>query len=358
MPMESDSCLPHGPARPPARYGLHIEPESCKANGPFPAQSSVLDEEMLLGSVLPDHDIRQPEACRFYSRGDADVYRVESRGSVFYLKVYRPEYRPAHVESEGQLVADLAGLGVPVVRPVPLRAGGYARTVDAPEGPRTMLLFEQAPVGAVSEPDPAFCRSLGAAVAALHSAMDRLTGRYDLPAIDESSFDELLPYAEPLLDAADYGFLRTVADRVRPHLARLDRKPPDYGLCHLDLVLSNIRIDPNGRIVFFDFGTAGRGWRAYELAVLEIALRRPGEDTPGACWDALQAGYASERPLPGGLADRLPLMLLARTIGLVGGNAATLPLRLGTQPFEQGIMARAVARVRQIAAELSLPNGG
>ncbi|UCG42082.1 MAG: phosphotransferase [candidate division WOR-3 bacterium] len=315
----------------------------------FPAQSSVLDEEVLLSRVVKLYDVPQPTGCSFYCRGDADVYRIHTRGRFYYLKVYRPEYSPAHVESEGRLVTDLARCGVPVVPPVPLAAGGFAHAVDAPEGTRSMLLLEQAPHGTVSELDEAFSERLGASLARLHAVADRLTNDYRLPATDATTFDSLLPYAQTVLGDDDYHLLRTVADRIRPKLAGLADKPPDHGLCHCDLVRSNIRVREDGEIVFFDFGGAGFCWRAYELAVARSMLEQAVDRNAVQCWDALLAGYARVRPAPVGLSEAMPYMLLTRNIGWVAGNAATLPLRLGRQQFEQGVMAKAVGRVREIA---------
>jgi Ser/Thr protein kinase RdoA (MazF antagonist) len=316
----------------------------------FPVQSSVLDEEVLLSRVVKLYDVPQPTGCSFYCRGDADVYRIRTRGRFYYLKVYRPEYSPAHVESEGRLVTDLARCGVSVVPPVPLAAGGFAHAVDAPEGTRSMLLLEEAPPGTITELDEAFCVRLGASLARLHAVADRLTDGYQLPATEATTFDSLLPYAQMVLDDDDYHLLRTVADRIRPRLAGLADTPPDYGLCHCDLVRSNVRIRDHGEPVFFDFGGAGFCWRAYELAVVRNTLEQAVDRNVVQCWDALLAGYARVRPAPVGLSETMPYMLLTRNISWVAGNAATLPLRLGRQPFEQGVMAKAIGRVREIAA--------
>ena len=99
-------------------------------------------------------------------------------------------------------------------------------------------------------------------------------------------------------------------------------------------------------------GRAGRAWRSYELAVLYSTLQRSLGDSFTPQWDVLLRGYSSIRPLPTDLKTSLPRMLLVRIISWVGGNAATLPLRLGTQPFEQDVMAKAVARARKLAAAL------
>lgn len=311
----------------------------------------MLDEKALLARVVGLYDIPSPEGCSFYCRGDADIYEVRADESRYYLKVYRPEYRLAQVESEGRLVADLAAAGVPVVEPVGLKAGGFALAVQAAEGIRSMLLHRRAPDGRIAGPDLAVCRSLGKAVARLHDALDALAGEYDLPAFDSMTFDELLPYAETVFSDEDHRFLRATAERIRPRLAAMPDRPPDFGICHSDLVLSNIRLRDD-EVVFFDFGTAGRTWRAYELVVLECSVPVPEEDGRQPLRDALLDGYASVRPLPSHLAESRPWLQLARTLSWLGGNAATLPLRLGSQPLEEEIFTKTIARVRELANNL------
>jgi len=338
------------------RYGLESAGENAGGDRTgFPVQSSVLDELALLSRVVSGYSIPPVEACRFLTRGDADIYRVTTKGARFYLKIYRPPDTLAHAEAEGQLVTDLAAGGAPVVRAIPRTVGGYACEVQAVEGPRPILLFEEAPSTQVSELGEQVCEALGRAIAGLHEALDALKGDYALPAADtDRLLDERLPYARDFLPAADYAYLEAIGERLRVHVAAWPRERPAYGLCHADLVLSNVRLAADGGITFYDFGDACYIWRSFELAVIRLSIGRRAPERFGQLWDALLSGYSAVRALPAEFDAQLPWMLIRRQLGFISGNAASLPLRLGTQPFESDIFDWALSSIRNAAAELGL----
>lgn len=338
------------------RYGLSIpadDPHGDRSG--FPVQSSVLDEEALLTRTVSGYAIPPAEACRFLTRGAGDVYRVTTAGPRFYLKVYRPPHTLANAEAEGRLTADLADGGAAVVRAVPRGDGGYACEVQALEGPRPMLLFEEAPSAPVSEIDEQVCGAFGQALARLHEALDALGEDYELPSFDcEELVGEMLPYARDLMPAEDYSFLEAVGARLREQVALWPREGPDYGLCHADLVLSNVLYDTDSGITFYDFGNALHAWRSLELAVPHLSIGRREPERFEPLWAALLSGYSAVRPLPAELDAQLPWVLIARQLGFITGNAASLSLRLGTQPFEGDIFDWPLASIREIADQLGL----
>ena len=119
------------------RYGLA---ESNRGNFEdrvsFPSQSSVLDEEALFHRVVPQYNLPTPTDCRFFERGDSDVYQIRTVGPTFYLKIYRPPHPTVRAEAEGRLVTKLLRHGASVVPAVPRRDGAFATELAASEGPR------------------------------------------------------------------------------------------------------------------------------------------------------------------------------------------------------------------------------
>jgi Ser/Thr protein kinase RdoA (MazF antagonist) len=143
-----------------------------------------------------------------------------------------------------------------------------------------------------------------------------------------------------------------VVDWIRPQLSEIPREPPGWGICHADLVLSNVRAAAeSGGVSLFDFGSVSRTYRGYDLAVVHWSLGHRDPARRPERWAALLEGYASIRPLPDRLEDRLPTFLALRELAFLGGNAATLPLRLGTEPFESSFMHDGFDRIRSILAE-------
>jgi Ser/Thr protein kinase RdoA (MazF antagonist) len=129
-------------------------------------------------------------------------------------------------------------------------------------------------------------------------------------------------------------------------LKKQPRNTLDFGLCHADLVISNVRLTDEGEIALFDFGNAMVIWRAFELAVVYWSLANRFENIQDKLWGAFLQGYELNRALPEAFYDNLYAMLVLRQIGFLGGNCATLPLRLGTEPFESGFIAKGIERLR------------
>jgi Ser/Thr protein kinase RdoA (MazF antagonist) len=321
----------------------------------FPAQSSVLEERALREHLIREHQLPDTVTCRFASRGDADLYRVEKGSSRFYLKIYRPPRTAAATEAEVLLLEHLAGEGIPVARALRRCNGRFAHLLQAPEGDRAALLFETAPgqpLQLTGDLDRA--RAFGALVARLHAAADRAPPLPDLERLDAAEIlDRIWPAVDVHLDDSQRQALAGVTEEVRRRLVRLPGSPPDHGPCHADLVASNVHVDGEGRMTFLDFGAAAYTWRAYELGVCDWMLQRDArrQGPHPAVRDALLEGYASSRLLPTGVPGELPTLYLCRQMAFLGGNAATLPLRLGTGPFEGDFIQTGVDLILRTARE-------
>ena len=169
------------------RFGLTADQDLKLRGDPFPAQSSVLDEQALT-AMLEDYRIPPVVSCRFLTRGDADIYRVKTKGGNHYLKVYRPPARRTRVEAEASFVAALSAAGVAVVKPVLREDGHYGCEARALEGMRPMLLFEEAPAPLAPELDWPLLGKIGSALARLHEAADDMKTDCGIGAMDCKAF--------------------------------------------------------------------------------------------------------------------------------------------------------------------------
>ena len=319
----------------------------------FPAQSSVLDESALRDRIVSTYEIGPVESCRFLERGDADIYRVETGGADYYLKVSRPPRTAAEAESEARFVSRLAESGVPVVRAARRPDATYASQVLASEGLRPILLFEEAPPPLPKEITAKRMAALGRTVARVHEVADAEDKSYDLPTFDlETAVAERVPHIRRFANEEDQRFMEPVVEWIRSRLVEIPREPPDWGICHADLVLSNVRAGPESdSVTLFDFGSLSRTYRGYDLAVVFWSLGHRDPARHAERWTALLDGYASIRSLPDRLEEHLPAFLALRELAFLGGNAATIPLRLGTEPFESSFMHDGFDRIRSILAE-------
>lgn len=335
------------------RYGLNRDWHPRGAGPFFPAQSSVLDEEALLSLVLPDYAIPPPDSCRFLTRGAADIYRIEAAAANFYLKIYRPPQSLQQTEAEARYVTALAASDIPVVKPIPRRDGQFAFQVSAPEGTRPMLLFEEAPPPLPTPLDETLLAQIGEQLAKVHAASDAFNADFGTPEmVSDAYLEERVYYASRYLSDRDAAYLGDVSRRLGHILRGLSRETPGFGLCHADLVLSNVRITAGGTIVFFDFENASKTWRLFDLACIYWSLGHRSQDRRDQLWTGLLAGYESIRPLPEAWSTQLIYMLILRQISFLGGNCATLPLRLGREPLESGFMEAQMKRLGRLV-ELS-----
>jgi Ser/Thr protein kinase RdoA (MazF antagonist) len=316
--------------------------------GPFPAQSSVLDERALLDQVVNEYALPSaPLTCRFLTRGDSDVYRVTcENGARFYLKIRRPPVTREFCEAEAMLVEALSRAALPVVRPAPLKDGRYSIWLNASEGERPTLMFEEAPSPLRDMLD---FRQLGALLARVHEASDAIEN--DLPDIDVASF---ATKAQNIIDSAvlPSGEAEIALRAVENLVARLEsfpRSKPDYGICHGDLACCNLRIDAGGQLWLFDFGHARRSWRGLELAnVWRKTLGDNSADQRAANWQEFLAGYASVRALPVNLDEFISLEEMAGKLYIMSYICGPLTLRRGVEPMESNDFQSDVERLRRL----------
>lgn len=318
----------------------------------FPAQSSVLDQQALLNQILPEYDLPELTNCRFLDRGAADIYRVHTVTDAYYLKIYRPPQSLAQTEAEAQLVQTLIAAGLPIVPARPRKTGVFAAQATASEGLRPMLLFAEAPPPLPQELSPKLLQQIGRLTARLHQTLDGLPAQVDIPRLEPARFlNEKRSAIAPFLDPVEQVELGEMIDRLG---SWLDQQQPqaDFGMCHADLVMSNVRLSSERGVTPMDFGNVMHTFRGLELAVVNWALESRGPALQSQLWDAFLSGYTAVRTLPDLLLGNLPAMLALRQISFLGSNCAHLPLRLGTHPFEQGFLQRELSRLRTYFAQI------
>ena len=103
--------------------------------------------------------------------------------------------------------------------------------------------------------------------------------------------------------------------KIAGELAAYGTKPDRYGLIHADLVPENLLVDGN-RVRVIDFDDAGFGWHLFELATSLYFIT--GDSIYPAARESLIRGYRTEREMPDGALERLPLFLAVRGTTYLG----------------------------------------
>ena len=224
----------------------------------------------------------------------ASVFRVVRPGQlVRYVKIGQDK-AAAPLRQEITRTAWLAaqGITVPGILRVSNQPDSYAVLMHAMPG---------TPADASRLPAPQLIAALAKALAALHA----------LP-LNSCPFDETLSVrlaraakavADDEVETAEFE-PRNADTTPQALLARLNSQPPaeDQVIVHGDATLSNLMIDADGNVGFIDCGSAGRGDRYLDLAVLaaDIAEQHGTEAATafardyGIIWDAAKAQFYAD----------------------------------------------------------------
>jgi Ser/Thr protein kinase RdoA (MazF antagonist) len=324
----------------------------------FPIHHCILDADALGAHVAEAFEVGAVDDCRFWRSFINDVYRLDAGGRRCWLRVHPAGWR-TRVETEGEVEAilALAAAGGAAARPTRRRDGAYVSELDAPEGPRSAVLFEHAPGADLSflgKDGVANARRYGAASARLHDACDAVAAfpvrSFDLDFIVTRPAAVLTPY----LDPDDRDELARLTERLSAILHAAEGELTT-GFCHGDLNCQNLHFA--GEVATaIDFDCCAFGWRAFELAGFARGvayLAKPG-DAADALITAQIQGYRGHRPIaPADLAV-LPAMLLAQRLWVVALHLDGAA-RWGAINFDRPYATRALAWLRAWAPTLDRP---
>jgi len=229
-------------------------------------------------------------------------FRLTDRtGRWFFARLYEEQDR-AGALAELSLLGELSRAGVP--------------TVSALVGPNGQVLseYEHKPFAIFSwlpgellcqaRVSERACDAVGAALARVHLASDRLSslpeGRFRLRDL-EQRLDRVEREA-----SAKYGdAVGTIRERLTHYGALRDAELP-HGLIHGDLFRDNVIWQNEKILALIDFESASRGPFAYDLMVTVLAWCF-GDRFEPALVTAMLAGYHRVRPLSARELDMLPV---------------------------------------------------
>lgn len=285
---------------------------------PFPVIHSILSPEALLSEVLPLYNLGSPAKCLFLTRGVNDTYLVQTPAEKYILRVYRAEWRTlSDILYEIEIVIHLGQKGVPVSLPIALKDGDFVCTLQAPEGPRHLVLFTYAPGAPLNRHDATDSYYHGSALAGIHNATDgfsnsHIRGNLDLDYLIDQSLQAIQPLHT--CSSADWEYLRELTERLRLQIQHLATQDLDWGVCHGDCHMLNDHISEDHTITFFDFDCCASGWRAYDLAIVRWSKGFYQMDPDDTLWNAFLKGYLEQRTLTRTDLTSIPMFVALREI--------------------------------------------
>jgi len=293
----------------------------------FPAVHSELLAQALLERVLPEYGMGSGLTCVLYKLGINDIYLVMGVQGRWVLRVSPTSgYSPVQVGSEMAMLRHLKSSGVAVAAPIARRDGADVTVIKAPEGERSVVLFEYIEHMPASQDTPERARQYGITLAQMHLAADSFRTNIQRPHHDEIYFvwtplERLTTF--PLFEhrTGDLAYLREAASALWQGVQRLPHTTPDYGFCHGDAFSNNALDGGNNELTLIDFDYCGIGWRVYDLATyiwLHLGADFGINGSKSETCRALLDGYQSVRPLTMDEFDALPYFAGLRQMFIFG----------------------------------------
>lgn len=260
-----------------------------------------------LGAFLSAYALGSPQAFQPLADGiENSNYALSTAQGDFVLTLFE-QAAAGDLVFPLSLMAGLAGHGLPCPCPLPDRAGRYLGELCG----KPALLAPRLPGSSPSQPTPAQCRAVGAALARAQQL-----GRHwpDLPRHASSGlawWRSLAETVRPGLDSAAAALL----DEELAFQSRQDYGGLPQGLLHADLFRDNVLFDGEALSGLLDWYEAGQGTWLYDLAVAANDwCSLPSGELEPARYAALLEGYAGLRPLLPAERQAWPAMLRAAAL--------------------------------------------
>lgn len=228
------------------------------------------------------------------------------------------------------------------------RDGGFVSTLQAPEGPRQVVLFTYAPGVELDRHAARDSYLHGRVIGAMHNAASGFTSARQRAPLDLSLLvDQSLQTIQPLYTgpASDWAYLMDLVERLRARIQQFAAQGLDWGACHGDSHMLNEHMDEDGTITLFDFDCCAPGWRAYDLAVVRWCEGFYNMDPGDTLWQSFLKGYAEVRPLAEVDLASIPAFVALREIWHTALLASLQPSS-GARGFER-MMQRTLRLLRE-----------
>jgi Ser/Thr protein kinase RdoA (MazF antagonist) len=306
----------------------------------FPVRYSQLDSNALKEELIHRYGFDQTLRCKMYDYGLNDIYIVKLDDIVYYLRVSLAGIHEKHdYEEEITSINTLYQNNIPVAAPVICKDGQYIWEINAPEGKRYAVLFEEAKkLPSNNNEKKAF--NLGQTLARLHSVADINNFTVSRAPIDTIQLAKkplklIYPYLKHR--QADYDFINTAAEKLCTYIEKnLSMEKPYYGYCHGDIHSGNVFFNGDNPVIF-DFDCMGYGWRAYDICV--FAWNETGGDEnyiEKEPWKAFLDGYNSIRKLSETELEAINAFAALRELWLMGLHADVIERNAGCCWYNDG----------------------
>ncbi|WP_439568035.1 homoserine kinase [Sphingopyxis sp.] len=290
-----------------------------------------------LAALVARYDIGTVQSCKGIAEGvENSNFLLETTGGRFILTLYEKRVSEGDLPFFVDLLAHLTTSGCPVPAMIRDRDGVAVQRISG----RAACIIQFLPGISLTHPTSAQCEAAGAALGAMHRALEGYSGARDNSmghrqwrgiAAATGDLDAVRPGLQAIVDA---------------ELAHLDAHWPTglpAHVIHADLFPDNVLMLGDQVTGLIDFYFAASDFRAYDLAITHAAwaFSADGSSCDAALARALMRGYAREIALSEAELAALPLLargaslrfLLTRAHDWVHTPADALVTRKDPSPF-------------------------
>jgi len=284
---------------------------------------STFDPEFIKTAVESRYSFAGPVRVQLLYRGINDVYVVRDDAQKRALRIWRAGTRSHKaIMQELEFLSFLRDRSIPVSSSIPATDGAVHFVLDAPEGPRTAVMYTWAPGQKFGDQlDVEMGRKIGGQFARLHRAALDYKGAEPVTQDPAQGLVDNLPFLLDWVedrpdDIRDYTKLTERLADVLPKLSALDLP---RGMCHQDMHPSNVHVDRDGTITFIDFDGCSDGYWLHDVKNFVFGNELYGY--PSIYGAAFEQGYNDVRPYTDDEKANSELFMLAKAVRLLGGAA-------------------------------------
>jgi Ser/Thr protein kinase RdoA (MazF antagonist) len=313
---------------------------------------SIVDQDHLADLLQERYDVGEHAYCELIHRGMNDIYKVSNGRSLWACRVWRTGWRSlADVEYELAFLDHLHNKGISVANPIRSSESLFSFVVQAPEGIRSVALFEWARGHKFGDqPTEQHAFEIGALFARMHLAgadfKPNTIRRTNRPSdyLDNLRFLRRLVADRP----GDIELYETIAHNLYDKVTGLEARELPFGPGHGDFHFNNVHVDDDDNIMLLDFDNGGEDYLLQDVACYVWANHYGKLDNVYAT--TFVDGYDSVRPFTEDEKDLLDLFVMAKEFRLISGFAKNVnqighyPLRFRSLDwFSQSLRNRAEA---------------
>lgn len=306
----------------------------------FPVRYSQLNPDRIRSEIIDRYGFKETLSCRFFHSGINDTFLIKTDNNNYYLRVSLAGIRnKCDYDEEVSIINTLCLNSIRVAAPVICLDGSFIWEINAPEGQRYAVLFEEAKQ-VKNDDDIKKTYNLGRMLAQLHIVADENNFKVSRPPIDLIKLAEKpLEIIQPHLAhrVPDYVFLKNAAEELCRYVEHnFNHDKPYYGYCHGDIHCGNVYFEET-KPTIFDFDCMGYGWRIYDICVYAWTESfRDEKYIEKEPWSAFLDGYNSLRKLSDIELASINVFAALRELWLIGLHAEFININNSCNWFNDG----------------------